>query len=402
MTLRVTRRDALISTFGAAAAASLPGVQAQQPQSATEAGAPPAAVAQLAGAPVCLADYEALAHEKLSHAAWEYYNSASADELTVRWNREALAKVRLKPRVLIDVSQVDTRTKLFGEELAHPILLAPTSSHMLAHPEGEVATVRGAGAAGAIMVASTVSNRSIEDVVHAATRPVWFQLYVSDDRGTTKELIQRAETAGARALCITVDNTAHYARNREERIQLGAPQFPYPNINVASAGPGGRGGRAPGGRKFAWKDLEWVQSFAKTPILLKGVLNPDDADHAAKAGVAGIVVSNHGGRALDGVPATIDALPVVADRVSGRVPILMDGGIRRGGDVLKALANGASAVLVGRPYLYGLGVAGSDGVRHVIEILRTEFEAALMLTGRTSIGAIDRSVLWPTQEPSRG
>ena len=146
------------------------------------------------------------------------------------------------------------------------------------------------------------------------------------------------------------------------------------------------------------EDLEWVQSFAKTPILLKGVVNPDDADHAAKAGVAGIVVSNHGGRALDGVPATIEALPVVADKVSGRIPILMDGGIRRGGDVLKALANGASAVLVGRPYLYGLGVAWSDGVRHVIEILRTEFEAAMALTGRISIGAIDRSVLWPSQQ----
>ncbi len=400
MTLRVTRRDALISTFGAAATASLPGIKAQEQQpSTTQASAvAPATAAQLAGPPVCLADYEVLAHEKLSHVAWEYYNSAAADENTVRWNREALAKVRLKPRVLIDVSQIDTRTKLLGEEMPHPILLAPTSSHMLAHPEGEVATARGAGAAGAIMVASTVSNRSIEDVVHAATRPVWFQLYVADDRGVTKALIQRAEAAGTRALCITVDNTAHYARNREERIQAGAPQFPFPNINVASAGPGGRGGRAPGGRKFTWKDLEWVQSFAKTPILLKGVVNPDDANHAAKAGVAGIVVSNHGGRALDGVPATIEALPVVADKVSGRIPILMDGGIRRGGDVLKALANGASAVLVGRPYLYGLGVAGSDGVRHVIEILRTEFEAAMALTGRTSIGAIDRSVLWPAQQ----
>jgi 4-hydroxymandelate oxidase len=398
MALRVTRRDALISSFGAAATASLPSLNAPQSLPVPQADAPPsAAAAQLASPPICLADYETLAHEKMSHAAWEYYNSASADEVTVHWNREALTKVRLKPRVLIDVTQIDTRTKLLGEDLAHPILLAPTSTHMLANPEGEVATVRGAGAADAIMVVSTVSNRSVEDVVHAATRPVWFQLYVEDDRGKTKELIQRAEAAGCRALCITVDNPAHYARNREERIAASAPKFPFPNINVASAGPGGRGGKAPGSRTFTWKDLEWVQSFAKTPILLKGILNPDDADHAAKAGAAAIVVSNHGGRALDTVPATIDALPLVVDRISGRIPVLMDGGIRRGGDVLKALANGASAVLVGRPYLYGLGVAGSDGVHHVIEILRTEFAAAMALTGRTSITAIDRSVLWPAE-----
>jgi 4-hydroxymandelate oxidase len=396
MSLRVTRRDALLSSLGAAASVSLPKLSAQQ-QSAKQSDATAAVPAQADGAPVCLADYEALAHEKMSHVAWEYYNSGSADELTVRWNREALSKVRLKTRVMIDVTHIDTRTKLLGEELPHPILLAPTSTHLLANPEGEVATVRGAGAAGTIMVISTVSNRSVEDVAHAATRPVWFQLYVEDDRGRTKELIQRAEAAGCRALCITVDNPARYARNREDRIQPNAPQLPFPNLNLASAGPGGRvrSGRGASSRKFTWTDLEWVQSFAKTPILLKGILNPDDADHAAKAGVAAIIVSNHGGRALDGVPATIEALPVVVDRISGRIPILMDGGIRRGGDVLKALASGASAVLVGRPYLYGLGVAGSDGVQHVIEILRTELEGAMALTGRTTIGAIDRSVLWP-------
>ena len=398
MPQRVSRRDALISSLGAAATASMPNLNAQQSPSAPQDDAHSPASVQAVSPPACLADYEALAREKLSHAAWEYYDSGSADELTVRWNREAFTKIRLKPRVLIDASQIDTRTKLLGEDLPHPILLAPTSTHMLAHPEGEVATVRGAGAAGAIMVVSTVSNRSVEDVAHAATRPVWFQLYVEDDRGKTKELIQRAEAAGCRALCITVDNPKHYARNRQDRIFDGAPQFPFPNIHLASAGPGGRGRAGGGAIKFTWKDLEWVQSFAKTPVLLKGILNPDDADHAAKAGVAAIIVSNHGGRALDTVPATMDALPPVAEKISGRIPVLVDGGIRRGGDVLKALANGASAVLVGRPYLYGLGVAGSDGVRHVIEILRTEFEAAMALTGRTSIAAIDRSVLWPTEQ----
>jgi 4-hydroxymandelate oxidase len=395
MSIRVTRRDALLSSLGAAAGASLPAVHGEASELASSTQS--AAASAEPGAPVCLADYEALAQQKLSHVAWEYFNSGSGDELTIRWNREAFAKVRLKPRVLVDVSEIDTRVKLLGEELPHPILLAPTSTHMLAHPEGEVATVRGAGSAGAIFVISTVSNRSVEEVTQAATRPVWFQLYVEDDRGKTKELIQRAEAAGCRALCITVDNPAHYARNRVERLH-DTPQLPFPNVHLASAGPGGSGRAIAGARKFTWKDLEWVQSFARTPILLKGVLNPDDADHAVRAGVAGIIVSNHGGRGLDTVPATLDALPLVTERVAGRIPVLMDGGIRRGADVLKALANGASAVLIGRPYLYGLGVAGADGVTHVIKILRNEFEAAMALTGRTSIGAIDRSVLWEKTE----
>jgi len=395
MSLRVTRRDALLSSLGAAASASLPGIAASaRGPAGDQQAATPANQPQNADQPLSLNDYEDLARQKLSRIAWEYYASGGGDEHTLRWNREALASIRLKTRVLIDLGHVDTRIKLLGEELPHPILLAPTSTHMLAHPEGEVATVRGAGAAGATMIVSTVSNRSVEEVARAATRPIWFQLYVEDDRGKTRALIERAEAAGCRALCITVDNPWHYARNRQDRIFDVAPKFPFPNINLASGGPGGRGRAGGGAKRFTWKDLEWVQSFAKTPILLKGILNPDDADHAVKAGVAGIIVSNHGGRGLDTVPATIEALPVVAEKVSGRIPILMDGGIRRGGDVLKAMANGASAVLIGRPYLYGLGVAGADGVRSVVDILRTEFEAAMALTGRTSISGIDRSVLW--------
>jgi 4-hydroxymandelate oxidase len=395
--MRMTRRDALLSSFGVAASASLSGIEASGHPRIQDSSAVMLSQSQtpLTDAPLSLNDYEALAKQKLSHVAWEYYASGSGDEHTVRWNREALANIRLKPRVLIDLANIDTRIKLLGDELPHPILLAPTSTHMLAHPEGEVATVRGAGAAGATLIVSTVANRSIEEVAQAATRPIWFQLYVEDDRGLTRALIERAEAAGCRALCITVDNPWHYARNRQDRIFDAAPTLPFPNIHLAAGGPGGRGREGGGAKRFTWKDLEWVQSFAKTPIALKGILNPEDADRAAKAGVAAIIVSNHGGRGLDGVPATIQALPLVADKVSGRIPILMDGSIRRGGDVLKALANGAAAVLIGRPYLYGLGVAGADGVRSVVDILRTEFEAAMALTGRTSIAAIDRSVLWP-------
>jgi 4-hydroxymandelate oxidase len=392
----MTRRKAIVSALGAAASATstFPVVRAfaQGSPSATASAASAKKLSSLRE-PVSVPDYELLAHQRMSHPAWEYINSGSADEITLRWNREALTRIRLKPRVMVDVSQVDTRIKLFGQEMSHPILLAPTSTHMLAHPEGEVATARGAGAADTVMVISTLSNRSVEEITRASTRPTWFQLYVEEDRAVTMDLVLRAQEAGCRALCITVDLPVVYARDREAHLGKEAPQFPFPNLKT-TAGPGGRGLRAGLSRKFNWKDLEWIRSVAKTPILLKGVLNPDDAEQAAKLGVAAVVVSNHGGRALDSVPATIDALPAIVDRVAGRIPVLVDGGIRRGTDVLKGLANGATAVLIGRPYLYGLAVAGSDGVRHVVEILRTELEAAMALTGRTSIGAIDRSVLW--------
>jgi 4-hydroxymandelate oxidase len=242
------------------------------------------------------------------------------------------------------------------------------------------------------MVASTTSNRSIEKIMQAATRSVWFQLYIEDDRERTRELIQRAEGAGCKALCITVDLPYTYARNREGHILADAPQFPFPNLGF-TGGPGasGRKGRS---RRFTWNDLDWIRSIAKTPILLKGVLNPDDADLAVKAGAAGIIVSNHGGRALDSVPATIEALPRVTERIAGRILVLTDGGIRRGTDVLKALGLEASAVLVGRPYLYGLAVEGSAGVQDVIQILRDELRAAMGLCGITSIAAISHSVLW--------
>jgi 4-hydroxymandelate oxidase len=287
------------------------------------------------------------------------------------------------------------RTHLFGYDMPHPILLAPASSHLLADREGEVATVRGAGAADAITVISTLSNRSIEDIAEAATAPTWFQLYVQSDRGRTEELIQRAEAAGCRALCITVDLPMKYARTREDRMASDVAELPFPNLNL-TAKPGGKGRGEIFNRAFNWRDLEWIQAFAKTPVILKGILNPDDADRAAKSGVAGIIVSNHGGRALDSVPASIDALPHVADKVAGRIPILMDGGIRRGTDVLKALALGASAVLIGRPYLYALAVAGPAGVTHVLEILKAELEAAMALCGCTSLRSVGGSVLWPS------
>lgn len=358
---------------------------------------------------VCLSDYEAAAKQRIPHMSWEFYNGSAADEISMRWNLEAYQRIRLKPRVLVDVSKLDTRVTLFGHDHAFPVLLAPTAYHKLANPDGEMATARGANAAGATMVLSTMSTTPVEDVAAAAKDPLWFQLYVQRDRGFTRDLIQRAEAAGCRALCLTVDTAVLGSRNREERVEFRLPTgVDLPHLHGLKVGgvdisQSGTGHRASGNSIYSaisdpslsWNDIEWLRGFTKVPLLLKGVLNPDDADHVVKSGASGIIVSNHGARNLDTTPATIDALPLIAEKVSGRVPLLVDGGIRRGTDVLKALANGATAVLIGRPCLYGLGVAGADGVARVIDILHREFEMAMALTGRPTIASIDRSVLWP-------
>ena len=359
------------------------GAPAHVPALPPEAGHLGAAAEATAG--VCsLSDFEERAREVMSPMAYEYLASGAADEITLRWNRESLEKIRLRPRVLVDVSGLDTRVTLFGQELPFPILLAPTALHRLYHPDGELATARGAGAAAATYVVSSYTTTPLEEIARAATQPLWFQLYVQPDRGFTRDVVQRAEAVGCRALCVTVDLPVFGARNRMQRAGFEVP----PGVEVPYVMERFRG------VPVTWKDIDWIRSFARVPVLLKGILDPDDADLAVRNGVSGIIVSNHGARDLDSTPATIDALPHVADRVAGRAPILMDGGIRRGTDVLKALALGADAVLIGRPYCYGLGVAGAEGVSRVVNILRGEFEAAMALTGRPSIKSIDRSVIW--------
>lgn len=404
-----TRRQALISAGVLAAGRALKPDPAQTSEKIPaadfarqqESQAPPAKL-------VSLSDYEAAAKQRIPHMSWEFYNGSAADEISMRWNLEAYQRIRLKPRVLVDVSKLDTRVTLFGHEHAFPILLAPTAYQKLANPDGELATARGANDAGATMVLSTMSTTPIEDVAAVAKDPLWFQLYVQRDRGFTRDLVQRAEIAGCRALCLTVDTAVVGSRNREDRVEFRLPDgvdLPHLHglkVDGVDISQSGAGHRATGKSIYSaisdpslsWKDIEWLRSFMKVPLLLKGVLNPDDADHAVKSGASGIIVSNHGARNLDTTPATIDALPLVAERISGRVPLLVDGGVRRGTDVLKALANGASAVLIGRPCLYGLGVAGDEGVARVINILRREFEMAMALTGRPTISSIDRSVLW--------
>jgi 4-hydroxymandelate oxidase len=413
--MKISRREALLSAGVLAAGHAMPSSAGRTDRSVGATGAgDDASLMQAARGDVkmgpelaSLGDFEEMAKTKIPHVAWEFFNGAVADEITMRWNKEAYQKIRLKPRILVDVSKLDTRVTLFGQEHAFPILLAPTAYHKLAHPEGELATARGAGAADVTMIVSTVSTTSIEDIAGVAKSPLWFQLYVQEDRGFTKSLVQRAEAAGCKAICLTVDTPILGARNREQRAGFGSSGLERPNlkglkINGVDASTSMEG-HAPvdGGiysammdPKLTWKDVEWLKSFMTVPLLLKGVLNPDDADHAVKAGASGIMVSNHGARNLDTVPATIDALPQVVEKVAGRVPVIVDGGVRRGTDVLKAIALGANAVMIGRPYVYGLGVAGGDGVAAVVHILRREFEMAMALTGRPTIKSIDRSVLW--------
>jgi 4-hydroxymandelate oxidase len=346
---------------------------------------------------VSLFDFEAAAERRISHMVWEYY-SGVADEITLRWNREAYDRLRLRPRVLVDVSKIDTGTRLFGQELAHPILLAPAADHRMIHPDGEAATARGAGSTNTIFVLSSFTNTCVEDVARDASAPLWFQLYVQRDREFTRDIVQRAAAAGCRALCVTVDTPTFGARNRQARAKYElAPGLTRPHLPR----PGNRSSAA-GSQVFpdwtepalTWRDIGWLRSIVNIPVLLKGVLNPDDAERAVQEGVAGIIVSNHGARNLDTVPATADALPCVTEKAAGRIPVLVDGGIRRGTDVVKALALGASAVLVARPYLYGLAVAGERGVQRVVEILRNELEMAMGLLGRPTIQGIDGSVLW--------
>jgi 4-hydroxymandelate oxidase len=277
-------------------------------------------------------------------------------------------------------------------------MLAPAAFHRLCHPEGELATVQGANEAAAGMVLSSFSTVSVEEVAAAIRQPLWFQLYFQADRGLTEQMVRRAEAAGCKALCLTVDTPVLGARHRESRTSFALPkEFKLPNLNLGSVSH--RPVRSAIysellNPKLNWNDISWLCSIARIPVLLKGVLNPEDAVRSLDTGVGGIIVSNHGARNLDTLPSTAEALPRVAEKVNGRVPILVDGGIRRGTDVLKALALGAKAVLVGRPYLYALAYAGAEGVARAIGILQTELMMAMALTGRTSVEQIDRSVLW--------
>ena len=350
---------------------------------------------------VALADFEAQAESCMSSMTFAYVAGGAGDELTMRANCEDWKRILLAPRILVDVSDISLCTEVLGQKLEMPIMLAPAAFHRLCCPEGELATVAGANQAGAGLILSSFSTVAVEEVTASAKHPVWFQLYFQKDRELTQEMVRRAEAAGCKALCITVDSPVLGARHRETRTQFALPaDFKLPNLKLGSVR------HRPVRRavysellnpELSWKDIEWLCSMAKVPVLLKGVMNPQDALTAVKTGVSGIIVSNHGARNLDTLPSTAEALPRVAEKVDGKLTILVDGGIRRGTDVLKALALGAKAVLVGRPYLYALAFAGAAGVARMLELLSTELIMAMALTGCTAIDQIDRSVLWDTE-----
>ncbi len=343
---------------------------------------------------VSLADHEAHARGRLDASAWAYFSGGAGDESTLRENLEAWRRLELLPRVLRPLAGGHTRVRLLGREWPHPILIAPMAYQRLAHPDGELAMAVAAAALGAGLVLSTQASAPLADVARlvladADRGPLWFQLYLQPDRGFTRELVARAEAAGYEALVVTVDAPVNGARDRERRAGFRLPPgIDAVNLRGLSAplarppGPGrsalfdGLLADAPG-----WDDIQWLRARTRLPILLKGILRADDARQAIAAGAGGIIVSNHGGRTLDTVPATARLLPAVVDAVAGASPVLVDGGIRRGTDVLKALALGADAVLIGRPALYGLANAGANGVAHVIRLLRDELEIAMALTG---------------------
>lgn len=351
---------------------------------------------------VNIADYAAAARERLDRAAYEYYAGGALDELTLHDNSAAYRRIGLRYRVLAGVREPDLRTTLLGREVAMPIAVAPTAFHKMAHPDGELGTARAAGAAGALFVLSGLSNTAMEEVFAAATGPRFFQLYIYKDRGVTRELVARAEAAGAEAIVLTVDTPVWGIREADLRNNFMLPA----GLSVENLSPAGKAdfpaGEGSGLANYvanmldgglSWEDLDWLCSITELPVLVKGVCVGEDGALAAAHGAAGVIVSNHGGRQLDGCPATVDVLPEVVAAVDGRAEVYVDGGIRRGGDVFKALTLGARAVLVGRPILWGLAVAGEAGVTAVLDILRREFADTMSLCGCSEVSEIGSEFL---------
>jgi isopentenyl diphosphate isomerase/L-lactate dehydrogenase-like FMN-dependent dehydrogenase len=340
--------------------------------------------------PINVFEYEALAQAKMNPAFWDFYRGGSDDEVTLRANRTAFERIRLRPRVLVDVSAgaLNMRTTVLGTPVSMPILVAPTGLHSLAHPEGECATAQGAGMANTLMTASTTATRSIEEIARAASGPLWFQLYVYPSLQVAEKLVHRAEAAGYRALVLTVDLPYLGNREKDRRNNVTIPPEPFYEANFVDVEEKGQPWVP-----LTWESLSWLRSITSLPILVKGILTAEDAVLAVEHGVAGIIVSNHGGRQLDTALASIDALPEIVEAVTGRCEVYLDGGIRRGTDILKALALGARAVLVGRPILWGLAANGAQGVFQVLEILRKELELSMALAGRPTLDSIDRTLL---------
>lgn len=354
--------------------------------------------------PVNLADYEQQAKTALPQLIYDYYAGGAGDEITVGENRRGWQRIRLRPSVLVDVSRRDLCTTILGVPVSMPVMTAPCAFNAMAHPEGELAVSRAAAAAGIVQVVSTAGTHSMEQVAEAATGGQrWFQLYCYRERRVTQWLVERAAAAGYKALCLTVDAPLVGRRDRDTRNCFALPagmcwkNLEGMGLENMEASPDGSALVKYISQiwdpALTWEAVEWLRSLSNLPLVIKGILTAEDARLAVEHGAAGIVVSNHGGRQLDGVLPTSEALAEVVDAVAGQAEVFVDGGIRRGSDVLKALALGARAVLVGRPYLWGLAVDGEAGVSHVLELLRQELDLDMALSGRPTIGSIDRSLV---------
>jgi isopentenyl diphosphate isomerase/L-lactate dehydrogenase-like FMN-dependent dehydrogenase len=339
--------------------------------------------------PVNVADYEALAAQKLEPGAYGYYAGGANDELTLRANVEAYRHWHLRPRVLVDVAEPSTKVNVLGQEIALPVIVAPVAFQRVGHSDGEIAMARAANAVGTIMCLSTMSTTTLQEFA-ATGVPRWFQFYVPKDKALARSIVDQARECGFSALVLTADTPVLGRRERDHRSGFTIPfELTIAAIDHADVTPLSAFGKMYA--SLTWPDVERLSSLSGLPVIVKGVLTAEDARLACEHGAAAIVVSNHGGRQLDGVSATIDALPEVVDAVDGRIEVLVDGGIRRGTDIVKALALGARAVLVGRAPLWGLVVDGEAGARNVLELLHAEFELALQLTGCRAPGEVTRA-----------
>jgi isopentenyl diphosphate isomerase/L-lactate dehydrogenase-like FMN-dependent dehydrogenase len=348
--------------------------------------------------PLCVADFERLAEERVPENVWCYFAGGADDEVTLRANVAAFGRWRFRPRMLTGIDDASTEIELLGTRVSMPILVAPTAMQGLLTPDGELATARAAAAAGTIACISTVTTRTHEEIRDAAPgAPRWQQLYILQDRARTEAMLAESEAVGYSAVVLTIDTPAWGRRERDLRYGFTIPEdLPLPYVSETAEHRAQGMAYVPVEGALTWRDIEWAAERAKLPVLVKGVLTREDALIAVEHGAAGIIVSNHGGRQLDGVAASLDALPEVVDAVAGRVPVLLDGGVRRGSDALKALALGAQAVLVGRPVLYGLAVDGEAGARRVLELLQDEVRRGLALLGCPSPEAVARAHIEPT------
>ncbi|RID71577.1 hypothetical protein BRARA_C03507 [Brassica rapa] len=328
---------------------------------------------------------------------YDFYSGGAGDQHTLKENMEAFSRIMFRPRVLVDVTKIDMSTRILGYPLSAPIMIAPTGSHGLAHPEGETATAKAAAACNTIMIVSSMSSCTLEEVASSCNAVRFFQLYVFERRDVSAQVVRRVERAGYKAIVLTVDVPKLGRREADIKNKMIPPKLRnFEGLFSTKVKPSdGSGVEAFASRaldaSLNWKDIEWLRSITKLPILIKGILTREDALKAVEAGVDGIIVSNHGGRQLDYSPATITVLEEVVHVVKGRIPVLLDGGVRRGTDVFKALALGAKAVLIGRPIVYGLAAKGEDGVKKVIEMLKNEFELTMALSGCPTIGDITRN-----------